>query len=63
MSCNTYHTSLLLSDENNFFLNQILVLAVLRQAALLHVANTVRDTVLTVRNVHMKIIEDYNIRW
>jgi hypothetical protein len=45
------------------FPKKLLVLAVLRQAALSHIANTVRDTVLKVRTVRMRTIEDYNPRW
>jgi len=44
------------------FSKQLLVLSALRQAALSHIANTVRDTVLTVRTVRMKKIEHYNPR-
>ena len=63
MSWNTYHTLLLLSDENSFFPPKLLVLAVVRQAVFSHVANNIRDMIITIRNVHMKIPEDYNARW
>jgi hypothetical protein len=45
------------------FSPKLLVLSVLRQADLSHVANTARDTLIRVRNLHMKIPEDYNGRW
>jgi len=45
------------------FSPKLLVLSVLRQADLSHVANIARDTLIRVRNLHMKIPEDYNGRW
>jgi len=41
------------------FFPKLLVFAVVRQAFFSHVANNIRDMIITIRKVHMKIPEDY----